>query len=313
MARTRADAVAVPVIEADTAIDAIAGARTMTPEDLTKALPAGGSASIPYVDAFNPDRPLVLECHRPATHSPGKPVVIVQHGMTRNGNEYRDAWVPAAGRHGLLIVAITFPGPAWFGSGPYNNGNVLADDNSVRPREAWSYAIPGRVFALLRAAGVTTRDRAYLWGHSAGSQFVHRLLATQPHALFEAVGAANAGWYSLPTLDRAFPEGLGGIGVTRDDVVKLLAYPLVIFAGDRDIETGADNLPNHDEAMEQGPHRFARAHYYLERGRAEAASLGVPCNWRLVVVPGVGHDGMCMSAFAASHWFDGGTSAASAN
>ena len=285
----------------------------MTPEDLTKALPAGGSASIPYVDAFNPDRPLVLECHRPATHSPGKPVVIVQHGMTRNGNEYRDAWVPAAGRHGLLIVAITFPGPAWFGSGPYNNGNVLADDNSVRPREAWSYAIPGRVFALLRAAGVTTRDRAYLWGHSAGSQFVHRLLATQPHALFEAVGAGNAGWYSLPTLDRAFPEGLGGIGVTRDDVVKLLAYPLVIFAGDRDIETGADNLPNHDAAMEQGPHRFARAHYYLERGRAEAASLGVPCNWRLVVVPGVGHDGMCMSAFAASHWFDGGTSAASAN
>jgi len=48
-------------------------------------------------------------------------------------------------------------------------------------------------------------------------------------------------------------------------------------------------------------------HYYLERGRAEAAALGVPCNWRLVVVPGVGHDGMRMSAFAAAHWFDGGT------
>jgi hypothetical protein len=145
----------------------------------------------------------------------------------------------------------------------------------------------------------------YLWGHSAGSQFVHRLLATQPHDMFEEVGAANAGWYSVPTLDRAFPEGLGGIGLTRDDLVKLLTYPLIIFAGDRDVETDSDNLPTHAAAMEQGPHRFARAHSYLEYGRAAAATLRVSCNWRIVVVPGVGHEGMRMSAFAAAHWFDG--------
>jgi hypothetical protein len=85
----------------------------------------------------------------------------------------------------------------------------------------------------------------------------------------------------------------------------LLAYPLVIFAGDRDIEPAAANLPKHPTAMQQGPHRFARAHHYLESGRAAAAALGVACNWRLVVVPGVGHDGMRMSAFAAAYWFDG--------
>ncbi len=276
----------------------------MTPEDLAHALPAGGSASIPYVDPFHAERPLVLECHRPAAHTPDKPVVIVQHGMSRNGDAYRDAWVPVADRHGLLIVAITFPGPAWFGSDLYNNGNVLAEDGSVRPREAWSFVIPRRVFRLLRAAGITTRETAYLWGHSAGGQFVHRLLATQPHHMFAAVGAANSGWYTEPTLDRAYPEGLGGIGLTPDDLVKLLVYPLVIFAGDCDVETGADNLPKHDAAMRQGPHRFARAHHYLERGQVAAATFGVPCNWRLVVVPGVGHDGMRMSAFAASHWFE---------
>jgi hypothetical protein len=280
----------------------------MTPEELTHALPAGGSTSIPYIDPFNPDRKLVLECHRPATHTPDRPLVIVQHGMNRNGSEYRDAWVPVADQQGLLIVAITFPAGSWPGAGPYNNGLVLADDGSVRPREAWSFAIPGRVFALLREAGITTRPQAYLWGHSAGSQFVHRLLATQPHAIFEAVGTANAGWYSEPTLDRAYPEGLGGIGLTRDDLVKLLTYPLTIFAGDRDTETDAENLPRHDAAMQQGPHRLARAHHYLQRGRAEAAALGVPCNWRIVVVPGVGHEGMRMSAFAAAHWFDSDTS-----
>ena len=81
----------------------------MTPNELAQALPIGGSASIPYTDPFNPERKLVLECHRPANHTPDRPVVIVQHGMNRNGGEYRDAWVPTADRHGLLIVAITFP------------------------------------------------------------------------------------------------------------------------------------------------------------------------------------------------------------
>jgi hypothetical protein len=134
--------------------------------------------------------------------------------------------------------------------------------------------------------------------------YVHRLLATQPHGIFEAVGAANPGWYTLPTLDLPYPDGLGGIGLIDDDVVRLLSYPLVIFAGDRDINSNAENLPNHDAAKVQGPHRFARAHFYLERGRAEAATLGVACNWRLVVVPGVGHEGPGgMSAFAGNYWF----------
>ena len=62
---------------------------------------------------------------------------------------------------------------------------------------------------------MTTRERPYLWGHSAGGQFVHRALATQDSAQFEAAGAGNAGWYTMPTLDRPYPEGLGGIGLTR--------------------------------------------------------------------------------------------------
>ncbi len=277
----------------------------MKSEELAAALLANTHADIPYIDPFSPERPLMLECYRPETHTPEKPVVIVQHGMNRNGDDYCKAWIPTAARRGLLVIAITFPEASWPGPYLYNLGNVRDKDGTVRPRESWSQAIPGRVFALLRASGVTTRDKAYLWGHSAGGQFVHRLMATQPHDIFEAVGAANAGWYSVPTLDLPYPEGLGGIGLTRDDVAKLLAYPMIIFAGDLDTETASDNLPKHAAAMAQGPHRFARAHTYLARGQAEAARLGVACNWRLVVVPGIGHEGIRMSAFAARYWFGG--------
>jgi pimeloyl-ACP methyl ester carboxylesterase len=287
------------------AFDRYSEAAAMNPTDLAGALASPGRASIPYTDPFNRDRPLVLECFLPERHDPGKPVVIVQHGASRNGAEYCEAWVPAAERHGFLVVAIAFPKESWPDAVTYNNGHVLAEDGTLRPRDGWSQAIPGRVFALLREAGVTARDKAHLWGHSAGGQFVHRLLATQPHGIFEAVGAANSGWYTLPTLDVPYPDGLGGIGLTRADVERFLGYPLVIFSGDQDIDGTTENFPKHDSAMAQGPNRFARAQFYLAQGQAEAATFGVPCRWTRVVVPGVAHEGMKMSAFAAQYWFDG--------
>ena len=85
----------------------------MAPEELAKALAGIGRASIPYSDPSNPDRPLGLECYRPATHAPHKPLVIVQHGQSRNGREYCDAWIPVADLAGFLVVAITFPKSAW--------------------------------------------------------------------------------------------------------------------------------------------------------------------------------------------------------
>lgn len=272
----------------------------MTPEAVSDALV--GRASLPYEDVDSPGRRVVLECYRPEAYRDG-PVVIVQHGMGRNGDEYCDAWMPAADRHGLLIVAPTFPKSDWPGPACYNDGHVRAADGSVRSRSGWSNALPGRVLRLLRDASVTTRRRATLWGHSAGGQFVHRLLALQGADDFEAVGAANAGWYTWPTLDRPYPEGLGGIGLTEADLVRWLEYKLVVFAGDQDL--GSENLPQGEAASAQGPTRFARAHAFLEAGRAAAAGLGVACGWSLVVVPGVGHEGMRMAAAAAGYWFDG--------
>jgi hypothetical protein len=113
--------------------------------------------------------PLTLHCYRPAGHEPDSPVVLVQHGMMRNGDDYRDFWIPAADRHGLLIVATTFGRAAWPEAEHYNNGLVLDGDGAVRPRGAWAYGIPLRVFAALRKAGVTTRRKAHLFGHSAAA------------------------------------------------------------------------------------------------------------------------------------------------
>jgi poly(3-hydroxybutyrate) depolymerase len=272
----------------------------------TKMLhPAIGRDALEYRDVLHPDLRLVIHTYRPVAHAPDDPVVLVQHGIRRNGDEYRDFWIDAAEKHRLLIVATTFGNDAYPQPENYNNGSVVAPDGAIRPREEWLYAILPRVVAALREGGVTRRNKVRLFGHSAGGQFVHRLMATQDHAIYEAVSCGNPGWYTLPTLDRPFPEGLGGLGFDDRDVVRWLSYPMAILAGDRDIDTTDANLPRNPEALAQGPTRYARARFFHECGLKEAARLGIACNWKLVTIPGVGHDGCAMGKAAAAIWFEG--------
>ncbi|MCI0756789.1 alpha/beta hydrolase [Teichococcus vastitatis] len=275
-------------------------------DTLAAALAPLGRQAIPFIDeAGDPSRPLVLHTYRPDGFTEDSPVVIVQHGMNRNGDEYRDFWIPAADAHKLLIVAPTFGHAEYPGAETYNNGHVLATNGSLRPRHQWGYEVPARLLALLRQGGVTRRDRMHFFGHSAGGQFGHRMAATQDLSPFEAIAVGNPGWYSLPTLDQPFPDGLGGIGLEEEALRRLLDFPLLILAGEQDIETSGPSLPANPAAVAQGPHRYARAGNYLAAGRAAAERLGVACRWRLQSVPHIGHDGAAMSRVAASLWFEG--------
>jgi hypothetical protein len=272
---------------------------------IAEGLAGPGRAAIPFTDAGNPDRPLTLHAYRAAAYRPGGRVVFVQHGMGRNGDDYRDFWVPAADRHGLLILAVTWGIDAWPTPETYNNGLVFDAAGAVRPREAWGYAVLPRVVAAAREAGIVGAEPPGLFGHSAGAQFVHRMVATCGAGPFSPVIAGNAGWYTLPDQERRFPEGLGGIGLDAGTARRFLETPLVILAGDADTATEGPDLPSHAAALAQGPHRFARAHAFLEAGRETARRLGMACAWRLVVARGIGHDGAAMSRMAAALWLDG--------
>jgi hypothetical protein len=278
---------------------------SFTPQ-LAKVLSQPGRASIVFADpAGDPDRPVTLHAYRPEGWRSDGQVVLVMHGMGRNGDEYRDFWIEAAERHKLLIVAPTFPANLFPTPETYNNGFVLAGDGTLRQPEWRGYRIPARVVAALRDAGLMTRQKALIFGHSAGGQFLHRLLSTEPSDVFEAAMVGNPGWFSLPDLDRPFPDGLGGIGVGEADLARLLAFPMTILSGEADVATSGPSLPSQPEAIAQGPHRFARALTYFEAGKAEAARRGLPFNWKRVTVPHIGHDGAAMSRVAASLWFEG--------
>jgi hypothetical protein len=111
--------------------------------------------------------------------------------------------------------------------------------------------------------------------------------------------SANAGTYAMPDLTIAWPWGLGETEFTTADLAPLLCFPLTIMAGTEDTRTNGRFFPGGKKSMLQGPHRHARAHTYLATGRRAAAELNVPLAWRVIDVPGVGHDGRRMSDAAA--------------
>ncbi len=84
------------------------------------------------------------------------------------------------------------------------------------------------------------------------------------------------------------------------DLRSLLAFPLTVMAGTEDIVTDDVHFPKEPAAMEQGGTRYERAHTYVETAQQAAGLLMAPCNWTIVDVPGVDHDGERMSAAAAA-------------
>jgi hypothetical protein len=258
-----------------------------------------GPNDLPWTDPAFPARPLTLRSARPKQWTPDCTILFVHHGVLRNGGDYRDFWLPLVDEAGLLVVVPEFSGEAFPGSRWYNYGNTRDDDARPIARAEWTYGIVEHLFAALCAAGVTRRDRYGLFGHSAGGQFVHRMVSLGFRGRVAAAVTANAGTYAMPDPAVAFPYGLGGTGVDEAALADLLGFGLTVMAGTADTDTTGEHFPRDEAAMRQGDTRYARAHAYIAAARGCAERLGCRCGWSIVDVPGVGHDGERMSAAAA--------------
>ena len=83
----------------------------------------------------------------------------------------------------------------------------------------------------------------------------------------------------------------------------MLGRPLVVLLGTADTDPNHVHLRRTPEALAQGPHRFARGHFFYEAGQARAKELGVPFGWQLATAPGVDHNDQGMAVFAVRHLF----------
>jgi len=229
------------------------------------------------------------------------PVVVVMHGVKRDGDRYRDEWIGIAREHDLIILAPTFSDADFPNAAGYNFGNIRDEETSAPVDERlWSFSAidPLVAEAVNRMGGAQTSY--VLFGHSAGAQFVHRYLYFKAESRADLFIVANAGWYTMPDFGTVFPYGLAE---STRDTARLdcaLQKNVVVLLGDKDIDEADPNLRRTPEAMMQGRHRLARGQSFFGAAQDQAAALGVAFGWRQLTVTGAHHSNALMASAAAA-------------
>jgi poly(3-hydroxybutyrate) depolymerase len=227
------------------------------------------------------------------------PILLLLHGFMRDPARHLAPWLPLAAAHGFAVVAPCFSREDFPGSRDYNQGGLLAPDGALQPRERWLFHSLERLFDAARAWVGSSVPRYCLYGHSAGAQVVHRMVLTFPEARFCRAVAANAGWYTLPTFEIAFPYGVAGLPLDDEQLERALGAPLTVLLGEEDDDPQDPLLRRSPAALAQGAHRLARGIHFHRLALRAAADRGVPCGWTRRQVPGVGHDHEAMAAAAS--------------
>lgn len=238
---------------------------------------------------------------KPDDAGPATRIMVVMHGNSRDVERYYSDWKALGEKLSLIVVVPEFSRRDFKGSARYNLGHVFEPGSrKQRPKELWTFSAIEAMFdeAVRRVGGA---QKTYMiYGHSAGSQFVHRYLYYVPDARVSQYFAANAGWYTLPVADFDYPYGLSKSGLDDSNVAAIFTKPLVIMLGSEDTDESEASLRKTREANKQGSNRLARGLTMYRISKKRAEELGLEFNWQLLVVKGADHDNAKMAPAAAA-------------
>jgi hypothetical protein len=171
------------------------------------------------------------------------------------------------------------------------------------PEEEWSFSIIEPVFDFVVASIDGSQTSYDAFGHSAGSQFVHRFLTYKENLRADRLVAANAGWYTMPDETIDFPYGLKNSAAGIGNIARIVQKNLIVLLGEADTSR-TNSLRITPEADPQGLTRLERGHSYFEAGKKAAEDLKVPFKWEKEVTPGVGHSNGPMAEFAVKMLYE---------
>lgn len=227
----------------------------------------------------------VFTYHPPGCAAPS--LLFVFHGNGRTAASYRDAARPLADRACFVILAPLFDEdrfPNW----SYHRGGIV-DDDEVRAEQDWTVDLVDDMVAWARSYEGRPDAPVFLFGHSAGGQFLSRVAAYGPPIDVERIVVANPSTYVAPDLDEDAPYGFDLLEDAEARLRAYLAAPVTVFLGAED--TGDEDLTDNAPARRQGENRLDRGRTVFEAARGFARDRDWAFRWRLVEAPGIGHQG----------------------
>ena len=265
--------------------------------------------------------------HKPKNFTSKSRILMVIPGAGRNGDSYRDSWVETSEKHSVLILSPSYAEKDY----PYedyhlggmvdelgnrkgiiykeNSNQVFMDEDIVKFKQntdssQWIYHDFDRIFMVAKKA-VESKQRKYdMFGHSAGGQILHRFALIYPNSKADRIFASNAGSYTLPDTNTPFPFGLKNTGINNKSLKKAFKKHLVLFLGELDnADEKGGTLLRSKTTDKQGTHRLARGTYFYNNSVETANRLYVKFNWKLIVVPEIGHNQREMAKAAAKYLY----------
>lgn len=252
--------------------------------------------------------------HKPENYDADSSILMVIPGAGRNGDSYRDAWIEESEKYGLLILSPMFA-EGGYGFGDYHlcgllknidlknsieyveNTNIarMNEENfsfEINPdSEQWIFNDFDRIFDLV-VAHLNSEQTTYdIFGHSAGGHILHRMALFHQDSKANHILSANSSFYTLPSYEYSMPFGLKDAPIERETLQYAFSKNFVLFLGelDNENETGGTFLRS-TTSDKQGLHRLERGKFFFESAKAMAEELKVDYNWKIQVVPGVGHN-----------------------
>lgn len=223
---------------------------------------------------------------------------FVMHGTGRNADDYLAGWKAKADEYSLIIIAPEFS-KELFRSEEYYGGRALNTEGKLAEPGTTTFSLVDRIFEFVNEK-LELRQTSYnIYGHSAGGQFTHRFMLFYGSPYVDRAVAANAGWYTFPDDTIDYPYGIKGLYTNPDSLrKKYYTRNLTILLGTADTIRDKD-LRQTAEADLQGLTRLARGERFFNDNMLKADKERCVFGWKMVHVPGVGHDHTMMSPAAA--------------
>jgi pimeloyl-ACP methyl ester carboxylesterase len=258
-----------------------------------------GVGNFLYEDVNFPERPLLVWFYRPAGISADAPLIFAIHGSERNGSWVRDRWMQTARQYKAIVIAPEFSS-AFYDDIAFSLGGTVDADYRVQPPEKWTFTLLESLFGYIQGAGYRG-EKFYLYGHSAGAQFVHRYVLHRPDSQLAKAVAANSGYYSLPDFAEKFPYGLGGSAVSETTLKTAFSKEFGVFLGANDTDpTDFDGI---EAIRQQGFNRLERGRTFYAAAKRSAQNLNTPLNWKLLTVQDEGHTDLKIIPLTAEYFF----------
>ena len=236
-------------------------------------------------------------------------ILVIAHGMLGEkeaasdvAQKFLSRWIPYADEHGLLVIAPVFDSPR-FG----NRGEGYGGYRNLIGKHVGADRFVNDIVDRYSSRTSFRSNRFYLYGHSAGGQFVNRYVVTHPDRVIRAVVSA-AGRYSYPTKSASWPYGAGDLvktvqwkdgTTTKESISKSLASYAQAASKVEIVVGGNDVNPQPARPAHQGTTRIELAQSWAREMNRNAKRYGVSGRIRVHIVPGIGHSSAGLTPYCA--------------